>query len=105
MQDLQNSFALACKPLGLERGTKGSKAKHKSIKQYYAEVVKIESLTEKLNAALHENQQLRARLEPFLAREVDAVIVDEDFEERLARVRREAENKTADVEVLKDGAR
>ncbi len=34
----QDSYAAAMSPLGLERGIKGSKAKHTEIKQYYAAV-------------------------------------------------------------------
>ena len=40
MSKLQDSFALAITPLGLERGIKGSKAKHTEVKKYYAAVKK-----------------------------------------------------------------
>ena len=38
MSRFQDSYAAAMSPLGLERGVKGSKAKHTKIKQYYAAV-------------------------------------------------------------------
>lgn len=40
LQADQDSFAQKVADLGLERGIKGSKAKHKTIKQYYAELNK-----------------------------------------------------------------
>lgn len=36
---LQDSLAVAMKPLGLSRGVKGSKAKHQRIKRWYSELV------------------------------------------------------------------
>ena len=41
----QDSYASALAPLGLERGIKGSRAKHTSVKQYYAAVNKTPDLT------------------------------------------------------------
>ena len=38
LSELQDSFAEAMKPLGLERGIKGSRAKHTEVKKYYAAV-------------------------------------------------------------------
>jgi hypothetical protein len=38
MSELQDSFARAVEHLGIERGVKGSKAKHTDIKKYYAAV-------------------------------------------------------------------
>ena len=38
LSELQDDFALAMKPLGLERGIKGSKAKHTEVRKYYAAV-------------------------------------------------------------------
>lgn len=49
----QDTFAEAVKEIGLERGIKGSKAKHQTIRQYYARVnsaergeIKLEKITE-----------------------------------------------------------
>ena len=41
----QDSFAQAVRVVGLDRGVKGSKAKHQSIKQYYAKVNQAEGLS------------------------------------------------------------
>jgi hypothetical protein len=38
LQSLQDRYALAMKPHGLDRGNKGSKAKHETIKAFYAKV-------------------------------------------------------------------
>jgi 5S rRNA maturation endonuclease (ribonuclease M5) len=38
LSELQDDFALAMKPLGLERGIKGSRAKHTEVRKYYAAV-------------------------------------------------------------------
>lgn len=40
---LQDSFAEEMKPLGLERGVKGSKSTHESIKSYYARIAAHEA--------------------------------------------------------------
>ena len=86
LSELQDSFALAMTPLGLERGIKGSRATHTQIKEYYAAVTQSPDLTldrdtinhqladrqralkekaeiERTNKALTlENQQLKRRL-------------------------------------------
>ena len=41
-QQLQSDYATAMERFGLERGVKGSKARHKTIKAFYAEVQKVE---------------------------------------------------------------
>lgn len=38
LSELQDDFALAMKPLGLERGIKGSRASHTSVRKYYTAV-------------------------------------------------------------------
>jgi hypothetical protein len=38
LSELQDDFALAMKPLGLERGIKGSRAKHTEVRKYYAAI-------------------------------------------------------------------
>lgn len=35
---MQSEFAIAVQPFGLERGIKGSKARHQTLKQYYAQI-------------------------------------------------------------------
>ncbi|MBW4638599.1 MAG: plasmid recombination protein [Gloeocapsa sp. UFS-A4-WI-NPMV-4B04] len=86
LSELQDDFAAAMKPLGLERGIKGSRAKHTEVRKYYAAVNSspdafldmqtmqhqladrqraiLDSATmERTNKALSlENQQLKQRL-------------------------------------------
>ena len=50
LSELQDEYADDMKPLGLERGIKGSKAEHQAIQDYYAEA----------NAALEQIQQREA---------------------------------------------
>ena len=45
LSQFQDSFANAMSPIGLERGIKGSKARHTTVKQYYAAVTKSPDLT------------------------------------------------------------
>ena len=45
LSKFQDSYAEAMSPLGLERGIKGSRAKHTSVKQYYAAVNKKPDLS------------------------------------------------------------
>ena len=45
LSQFQDSYANAMSPLGLERGIKGSRARHTKIKQYYAAVTKTPDLT------------------------------------------------------------
>jgi regulator of replication initiation timing len=86
LSELQDDFALAMKPLGLERGIKGSRAKHTEVRKYYAAInsspdasldmqtmqrqladrqraIKDSVEMERTNKALSlENQQLKQRL-------------------------------------------
>ena len=45
LSQFQDSYAEAMSPIGLERGIKGSRARHTTIKQYYAAVTKTPDLT------------------------------------------------------------
>ncbi len=50
LSKLQTRFADAMKPLGLQRGIEGSKAKHTSVKDYYAIVNEATSQAQSVNA-------------------------------------------------------
>ena len=54
MSKFQDSYAEAMSPLGLERGIKGSRAKHTSVKQYYAAVNKEPDLTLDMTTIQHQ---------------------------------------------------
>jgi hypothetical protein len=56
---MQDSYAEAMAPLGLERGIKGSKAKHEKIKRYYGE---LEPNMRKAQAAIIEAEKLEKEL-------------------------------------------
>ncbi|MCC0178523.1 plasmid recombination protein [Waterburya agarophytonicola K14] len=45
LSQFQDSYANALSPLGLERGIRGSRARHTTVKQYYAAVTKTPDLT------------------------------------------------------------
>ncbi|MGK7949772.1 MAG: MobV family relaxase [Xenococcaceae cyanobacterium] len=54
LSKFQDSYAEALAPLGLERGIKGSRAKHTDIKQYYAAVNKKPDLTLDMETIQHQ---------------------------------------------------
>ncbi len=54
LSKFQDSYAEALSPLGLERGIKGSRAKHTDIKQYYAAVNKEPDLTLDMATIQHQ---------------------------------------------------
>ena len=54
LSKFQDSYAEAMSPLGLERGIKGSKAKHTAVKQYYAAVNKEPDLTLDMTTIQHQ---------------------------------------------------
>ncbi len=54
LSKFQDSYAEAMSPLGLERGIKGSRAKHTEVKQYYAAVNKEPDLTLDMTTIQHQ---------------------------------------------------
>ncbi|MDJ0648101.1 MAG: MobV family relaxase [Xenococcaceae cyanobacterium MO_188.B19] len=54
LSKFQDSYAQAMSPLGLERGIKGSRAKHTKVKQYYAAVNKEPDLTLDMTTIQHQ---------------------------------------------------
>jgi Plasmid recombination enzyme len=76
---LQDSYAQAMKPLGLERGQRESRATHTSVKKYYSVVNEfcdggVDSVIANLK---FENAQLTAKLRESVA-EVDELQVERD---------------------------
>jgi hypothetical protein len=87
----QDSYAAAMRPLGLERGIRGSRATHTEVKEYYAAVVKEPDLSltpAEIHHQLADRQRVikaHAKMEQTakdLARE------NQVLEERLRRVQR-----------------
>jgi hypothetical protein len=56
LRALQNSFADAMKPLGLERGIEGSKAKHEDIKTFYG---KLEPAAKQAKATIDKAEEVQ----------------------------------------------
>ena len=54
LSQFQDSYAAAMASLGLERGVRGSRAKHTSVKQYYAAVNQISNTNLKEQTAQHQ---------------------------------------------------
>ncbi|MFY0675723.1 MAG: plasmid recombination protein [Neptuniibacter sp.] len=67
LSKLQDRYADAMKPLGIERGVKGSKAKHQVVKQYYTAVnSSTNQPTKQLKSSTYrvEKADLSARINP-----------------------------------------
>jgi chromosome segregation ATPase len=64
---LQDSYAEALSPLGIDRGVKGSKAKHTSIRQYYTETSKIEEARKKREEAEHLREEIEQQVKTTMA--------------------------------------
>lgn len=60
LSGLQDTFAEKMKPLGLERGIKGSKAKHISIQKYYATLNKAEKIVDSIDLKIPTKEELPA---------------------------------------------
>lgn len=75
LRKLQNTFADAMKPLGLERGVEGSKAKHEDIKTYYGKLEPAMRKAEKIIAKADQVEQQQAMREARIA--VEATKLDE----------------------------
>ncbi len=54
LSKFQDSYAEAMSPLGLERGIKGSRARHTQVKEYYAAVTKSPDLTLDMTTMAHQ---------------------------------------------------
>ncbi len=54
LSKFQDSYAEAMSPLGLERGIKGSRARHTTVKEYYAAVTKTPDLTLDMTTIQHQ---------------------------------------------------
>ncbi len=102
MSKFQDSYAEALAPLGLERGIKGSRAKHTSVKQYYAAVNKEPDLTLDMETIQHQlaDRTRAIREKEALKRTAQALAKDKevlqqrlrDLETRVHTQNRELEN-------------
>ncbi|MGK7937073.1 MAG: MobV family relaxase [Xenococcaceae cyanobacterium] len=102
LSKFQDSYAEAMSPLGLERGIKGSRAKHTSVKQYYAAVNKEPDLTLDMATIQHQlaDRTRAIREKEALQRTAKALASDKevlqqrlrDLETRVHTQHRELEN-------------
>ena len=102
LSKFQDSYAEAMSPLGLERGIKGSRAKHTSVKQYYAAVNKEPDLTLDLTTIHHQlaDRQRAIKEKEALKRTASALAKEKevlqqrlrDLETKIHTQNRELEN-------------
>ena len=69
MHDMQDSFHEAVKHHGLERGQKGSHARHESIQQYYSRVKEMEGVQRENERKISEGETFELQPKPFLQSE------------------------------------
>jgi Plasmid recombination enzyme/Protein of unknown function (DUF3991) len=89
LSQFQDSYAAAMKPLGLERGIKGSRATHTEIKEYYAAVVKEPDLSLTSAEMHHQIADYQRVVKAHQAMEQTAKRLEQRnkaLEERLQRV-------------------
>lgn len=95
MQALQDSFAEAVgKTYGLERGVRGSRARHRTIRAYYGSAMAIEAAIQPPKRRLMETDdqyrdRYREQIQPLMERLVDV-------DARLKRLRYQAERAAAE---------
>ena len=101
MSKFQDSYAEAMSPLGLERGIKGSRAKHTSVKQYYAAVNKEPDLTLDMTTIQHQLAD-RARAikeKEVLKRTAKALASDKEvLQQRLRDLETRVHNQNRELE-------
>jgi 5S rRNA maturation endonuclease (ribonuclease M5) len=86
LSQFQDSYANALSPLGLERGIKGSRAKHTTIKQYYAAVTKIPDLTLDQTTIQHQLADRQRVIKEKKQALITAKLLSRDKEELIQRL-------------------
>lgn len=98
LSELQTDFfETVGRPLGLERGIKGSRARHQTIKQFYARAMDLDAAIEPPKKKLFETakdykKRYRAQVAPVVAEALDA-----------ARLRQRADQAAEQMKTIKDG--
>jgi len=90
LSKLQDNFAAAMKPLGLERGIKGSKARHTEVQKYYTAVTKSPDAT--LDAQTIQYQLADRQL---------AIKKKQEMEKTALALSKELEEKNKQIQELK----
>jgi 5S rRNA maturation endonuclease (ribonuclease M5) len=86
LSQFQDSYANALSPLGLERGIKGSRAKHTTVKQYYAAVTKTPDLTLDQTTIQHQLADRQRVIKEKEQALITAKLLSRDKEELIERL-------------------
>ncbi len=104
LSKFQDSYAEALSPLGLERGIKGSRAKHTSVKQYYAAVNKEPDLTLDMKTIQHQlaDRTRAIREKEALKRTAKALAQEKEvLQQRLRDLETRVHNQNRELEKWK----
>jgi 5S rRNA maturation endonuclease (ribonuclease M5) len=88
LSQFQDSYAEAMSPLGLERGIKGSRAKHTAIKEYYAAVTKSPDLTLDMKTIQHQLADRQRAIKEKEQALITAKLLSRDKEELQQRLQK-----------------
>ena len=88
LSQFQDSYAKALSPLGLERGIKGSRAKHTTVKQYYAAVTKTPDLTLDRTTIAHQLADRQRAIKEKEQALITAKLLSRDKEELQQRLKK-----------------
>lgn len=109
LQALQDSFAEKVgKKFGMERGIRGSKAKHQTIKQFYAKAKNIDKALEPPKKGLFENQEeyqsrYKQQIAPLMKSVLSAETLKKAAETRITGLQRDLKRKTEiNIELKKE---
>jgi hypothetical protein len=102
LSQFQDSYADALSPLGLERGIKGSRAHHTTVKEYYAAVTKTPDLTLDMTTIQHQlaDRQLAIKQKEQALHTAKALAQDKEvLQQRLrsAEIKIHTQNKEIDT--------
>lgn len=100
LSELQDSFASAMAPLGLERGIKGSRATHTEVKEYYAAVTQSPDTTLDMATIHHQLADRQRAIKESAEMERTALALSQSLERKDWRtvqleVRADAESQKA----------
>ncbi len=82
LSKLQDNFATAMKPLGLERGIRGSKARHTEVKKYYTAVTQSPDITLDTQTIHHQLADRQLAIKKKQELEKTALTLLKDLEQK-----------------------
>lgn len=98
MSEMQDSYAAAVRDLGLQRGIKGSKAKHKTIKSWYSEANR-DIQARQVIAEEQAKSKMKSRVMEIIAN--PAGVVAQHQADEIARLQDQILNLRREAETLK----